>query len=310
MTQALTMAVLVLAVIVIALVVAVFALARQVGILYERISPMGALMLDLCLVGLAIVLTTLAMALLLGGLAGIDLDQPGNGPAGHAVELLVILWIAAMLLFRNAYFLYFELGPRGATPGKRITGIRVAARDGGRLSPEMVIARNLLRDIELFLPLAFLASASDGGDMGLAGLAATGWFLIFALFPLFNRDRLRAGDLIAGSWVVEAPRLKLEDALSAGAASRAASPQTGAAYRFGEAELAIYGEYELQTLERVLREDRPEALAAVHEAICRKIDWHPGAGDERAFLEAYYTQLRARLESGLRLGKRKADKFG
>ena len=46
MTQALTMAVLVLAVIVIALVVAVFALARQVGILYERISPMGALMLD------------------------------------------------------------------------------------------------------------------------------------------------------------------------------------------------------------------------------------------------------------------------
>lgn len=278
--------------------------------LASRGSRFGALALDLCFVGLAIVLTTLAMVLLLGGLAGIDLEQPGNGPAGHAVELLVILWIAAMFLFRNAYFLYFELGPRGATPGKRITGIRVAARDGGRLSPEMVIARNLLRDIELFLPLAFLASASDGGDMGLAGLTATGWFLIFALFPLFNRDRLRAGDLIAGSWVVEAPRLKLEDALSAGAAARATSPQTGAAYRFGEAELAIYGEYELQTLERVLREDRPEALAAVHEAICRKIGWHPGAGDERAFLQAYYTQLRARLESGLRLGKRKADKFG
>ena len=34
-----------------------------------------------------------------------------------------------------------------------------------------------------------------------------------------------------------------------------------------------------------------------------------GGGDERAFLEAYYTQLRARLESGMRLGKRKADKF-
>ncbi len=46
MIQALTMAVLVLAVIVLALVVAVFALARQVGILYERIAPMGALMLD------------------------------------------------------------------------------------------------------------------------------------------------------------------------------------------------------------------------------------------------------------------------
>lgn len=278
--------------------------------LASRGSRFGALVLDLCLVGLTIVLTTLALALVLGGLAGIDLDQPGDGPVGRAVELLVILWIAAMFLFRNAYFLYFELGPRGATPGKRITGIRVAARDGGRLTPEMIIARNLLRDIELFLPLAFIASASDGGDMGLAGLAATGWFLIFALFPLFNRDRLRAGDLIAGSWVVEAPRMPLEDALSAAPAARAASQQTGVAYRFGEAELAIYGEYELQTLERVLREDRPEALAAVHEAICRKIGWHPGAGDERAFLEAYYTQLRARLESGLRLGKRKADKFG
>ena len=84
---------------------------------------------------------------------------------------------------------------------------------------------------------------------------------------------------------------------------------TGASYRFSEKELAVYGEYELQTLERVLREGRPEAIASVHEAICRKIGWNPGAGDERAFLEAYYAQLRARLEGGMRFGKRKADKF-
>lgn len=84
---------------------------------------------------------------------------------------------------------------------------------------------------------------------------------------------------------------------------------TGAAYRFGEAELSVYGEYELQTLERVLRDGRPEAMAAVAEAICRKIGWAPGSGDERAFLEAFYAQLRARLEGGMRFGKRKADKF-
>jgi len=47
----------------------------------------------------------------------------------------------------------------------------------------------------------------------------------------------------------------------------------------------------------------------VHEAICRKIGWDPGSGDERAFLDAYYAQLRARLEAGMRMGKRKADKF-
>ena len=54
---------------------------------------------------------------------------------------------------------------------------------------------------------------------------------------------------------------------------------------------------------------RPEALAAVQEAICRKIGWDPGAGDERAFLEAFYAQLRERLEADMRFGKRKADKF-
>ncbi|OYZ41155.1 MAG: hypothetical protein B7Y31_06190, partial [Novosphingobium sp. 16-62-11] len=68
------------------------------------------------------------------------------------------------------------------------------------------------------------------------------------------------------------------------------------------------GEYELQVLERVLRENRADGLRDVTEAICRKIGWNAGAGDERAFLEAYYAQLRARLETGMRFGKRKADK--
>jgi hypothetical protein len=187
-----------------------------------------------------------------------------------------------------------------------MTGIRIAARDGGRLSAEMVIARNLLRDIELFLPLVFIASASGGGDEGAAGIAAVAWFLIFALFPCFNKDRLRAGDLIAGTWVVEAPKRKLEAAMSA-VVTRAPSDHT---YKFGDAELAPYGEYELQTLERVLRENRPEALTSVAEAICAKIGWTaPSEGHERAFLEAYYTQLRAHLETGMRFGTRKADKF-
>jgi hypothetical protein len=187
-----------------------------------------------------------------------------------------------------------------------MSGIRIAARDGGRLSAEMVIARNLLRDIELFLPVVFVTSASRGGDTGAASLAAAAWFLLFALFPCFNKDRLRAGDLIAGTWVVEAPKRKLEPAMSAVAAPSPAEH----AYKFGDAELAPYGEYELQTLERVLREGRTEALASVAEAICGKIGWTaPGVGHERPFLEAYYTQLRAHLETGMRFGTRKADKF-
>ena len=46
MNEALLVAVVVLWVLVLALVVAVFALARQIGVLYERVAPMGALMMD------------------------------------------------------------------------------------------------------------------------------------------------------------------------------------------------------------------------------------------------------------------------
>ena len=264
----------------------------------------GALFLDFLLIGLVMAGVTGALLYLGIGVFGVGNVADRHDSVGRALQFVFVLWIAAMFLLRNAWFLFFELGPRGATPGKRSQRIRVAARDGGRLTAEMVIARNLLRDVELFLPISFLLAAREGGgDMGPAGIAAAGWFLIFALFPLFNRDALRAGDLIAGTWVVEAPKTRLAPALS----RAVAGPSAG--YRFGEAELSVYGEYELQVLERVLREDRAEALVAVYQRICRKIGWEAGTGDERAFLEAYYTQLRARLEAGMRFGRRKADKF-
>ena len=276
--------------------------------LASRGTRFGALLIDLTIIVAVILVTSIALSIIAAKLLttnGATLDQ-ASPKFDSAVEFVLIFYIALLFLLRHGYFLFFELGPRGATPGKRMTGVRVAARDGGRLTTEMVLARNLLRDAELTLPLVALFSLADGG---LAEWAAMAWLAVFALFPLFNRDRLRAGDLVAGSWVVEAPRLRLADALSTSeTAASGTSQATGASYKFGEEELAIYGEYELQTLERVLREDRAEAMAAVHEAICRKLGWNPGAGDERAFLEAYYTQLRARLEGGMRMGQRKADK--
>ena len=280
----------------------------------SRSSRAGALMIDLGIIGLAMLLTTLLLILVLFGTLQVADDAfDGSGPAGRVLQVFAVGWIVAMFLFRNAYFLYFELRPRGATPGKRLAGIRIAARDGAQLTAEAVIARNLMRDIELFLPAVFFAQAGQGGDIGLATFAALAWLGVFLAIPLVNRDRLRAGDIIAGSWVVEAPRTRLAAVLATGAAARdGTSEVTGARFRFGEAELAAYGEYELQTLERVLRDGRSENLVAVAEAICRKIGWEPGRpgirGDERAFLEAYYAQLRARLEKRMRFGKRKADK--
>ncbi|WP_324261570.1 RDD family protein [Altererythrobacter sp. H2] len=270
----------------------------------SRGARAGALILDMVILFMSALLVTLLLIYLASGLFSLDaeIDQAGAG------EFLLVIWTLFWFFLWNGYFIVMELGPRGATFGKRAVGIRVAARDGGRLTAEAVLARNLLRDIELFLPLVLLMVAPSG-DAGNAGMAATLWFLVFMLFPFFNRDALRAGDLVAGTWVVDAPRTRLADALSTQGAMRDhASAVTGAAYRFGAEELSIYGEYELQTLERVLREGRPEAMAAVHQAICRKIGWEPGAGDERAFLEAFYAQLRARLEGGMRFGKRKKDK--
>ncbi|KPF64678.1 RDD family protein [Porphyrobacter sp. AAP60] len=280
----------------------------------SRGSRAGALMLDVMIIVFGLLAFYLILLWIAGGLlTGTGLD-PAAAPQG-AQEFMQIILVLIGFFTWYGYFLVQELGPRGATLGKRITGIRVAARGGSRLTPEAVIARNLLRDIEIFYPLLTLlilalTSADTNEEIGPLGWVMTGWFALFLLFPFFNRDALRAGDIIAGTWVVERPRTKLADALSTqGAAARRTSDLTGVRYEFGEAELAVYGEKELQTLERMLREARPDALTAVHATICRKIGWEPGAGDERAFLEAFYAQLRAKLEGEMRFGKRKADKF-
>lgn len=263
-----------------------------------------ALFFDLAFIAVLIVATTIALLQVAGGVADAVRRAEQGSAGGSAMQFLMILWIVMMFLFRNAYFLFFELGPRGATLGKRICGIRIAARDGGRLSAEMVIARNLFRDIELFMPLVFIASA--GADSGWAWLTAIGWLLIFMLMPLFNRDRLRAGDIIAGTWVLERPLRRLETALSLHEKSPAV--ETEREYRFTETQLEVYGEFELQALERVLRDARGASIEAVYQTIAAKIERNDGWNDERRFLEAYYTQLRARLEAGMRMGRRKADK--
>ena len=272
----------------------------------SRGSRVGALILDFAILYLGMMLFLLLLSWIAGGLFEEVVEGAEETVAG-AGEFLFIVLVLFMFLARYGYFLGFELGPRGATLGKRAVGIRVAARDGGKLTPEAVIARNLLRDIELFMPLVFLMVAPSG-EMGSFGYAGLAWLLVILAIPFLNKDALRAGDIIAGTWVVEAPRTKLADTLSTQGAAKGTSTLTGVRYDFGEAELAVYGERELQTLERVLRDDQPDAISAVHETICRKIGWDPGAGDERAFLEAFYAQLRHKLESDMRFGKRKLDK--
>ena len=278
----------------------------------SRSARFGALVLDLILVIVALIAFSMLLDFISGGVAG-SVGEETIGNVVAASEFLSIGGIIFAFFGWYGYFLIQELGPRGATFGKRAVGIRVAARKGGRLTPEAIIARNLLRDVEVFYPLVYLivvlVLSLIGELSGALIWAAVAWFLLFAFFPYFNKDALRAGDIIAGTWVIETPKTKLADAISTqGAAAQGSSDVTGARYDFGERELSVYGEHELQTLERMLREGNDEALLAVHATICRKIGWDPGEGDERAFLEAFYAQLRSRLENDLRFGKRKADK--
>jgi uncharacterized RDD family membrane protein YckC len=274
-------------------------------VIASRSARVGALVLDFLFIIIALVLMQF---LILWIASGLFRSITSGGEMNGAVEFVIIVYILTIFFARYGYFLMMELGPRGATFGKRMVGIRVAARNGARLTPEAVIARNLVRDIELFMPFVLLMVAPEG-EMGSFGVAGLGWFIVIMSIPFFNKDALRAGDIIAGTWVVEAPRTQLADALSTqGSVGATSSTVTGTRYEFGEAELGIYGERELQTLERLLRDGNDEALSAVHTTICRKIGWDPGAGDERAFLEAFYGQLRRRLETNMRFGTRKADK--
>lgn len=266
----------------------------------------GALILDIVIIFALILAITLTGALAMWAIE--SFGGKGNFTGGGPGNFIIVLWIIGVFLFRNAYFLYFELGDRAATWGKRALGIRVASRDGGRLTAEAVIARNIVRDIELFLPLMFL-TAGGANDTITSFTAWSGfiWVAIFLLFPFFNKDRLRCGDLIAGTWVIHNVKRKLGEVVAPSGTVGDSTKDN--IYQFSEADLSVYGEYELQTLEQVLRTGTDDALATVTNAICAKIGWQPGSGDERIFLENYYTALRAKLERGMRFGKRRKDKF-
>ena len=268
--------------------------------LHFRVATAGdraaAFLLDLLLVAIATVLLVLLASLALGG--------PGGG-----VPIAIAL-VGAFLL-RSFYFMGFELRWRGMTPGKKRLGLRVIDRHGGALTTEAVVSRNLVRDLEVFLPLGALVAPEQLWDSapGWAMALALVWLAFCALLPLFNRDRLRVGDLVGGTLVVASPGAVLLTDLVA--ATQPAVGQ-GTQYTFSEAQLDVYGIYELQVLEDVLRRDaarpNPSELAAIADRIRKKITWQGEVRDTQRFLREFYAALRARNEKRLLFGKRKADK--
>jgi len=221
---------------------------------------------------------------------------------------IVFVGVLMLVLFflRNLYFIHFELSARGATPGKRAVGIRVIDRRGGPLLASAVIARNLTRELELFLPVSMLISTLAGAAGGHWGyLLLLGWVVCFLALMFFNRDRMRAGDLIAGTLVIVLPRQRLLNDLV----------EARARFAFADRQLMAYGKRELQVLEDLLRRpgdrETQALLADVCDRICRKIDWPQPVppADTALFLRDFYTAQRAFLEREQLFGRPRADKF-
>jgi uncharacterized RDD family membrane protein YckC len=246
-------------------------------------------------------------------------ELAGGGPWMSAFLLIVAFVI------RNFYFVVFETRWQGLTPGKRIVGIRVVDARGGQLEAGAILGRNLIREIEVWQPLAFLLA---GGDMwpdapSWAKIVSGGWLFVFLLMPLFNRDRLRIGDMLGGTRVVVQPKpLLLPDLADAAVMPQLFAPgfshaETKPMFPFKPEQLDHYGIYELQVLEGVLRGGgdgttmaHVEAMATVAQKIHLKISYHVPVRHHQyeRFLRDFYTALRAHLEKKMLFGQRREDK--
>ncbi|WP_409433261.1 RDD family protein [Litorimonas sp. RW-G-Af-16] len=257
----------------------------------------GALFIDLIIM---VVIMIASFFIVVYGVTGMS-SLGRQAVSEFALSLLILVFF----FLRSFYFMAFEMGPRAATPGKRIMKIRVAARGKPRLTANAVFARNALREIELFLPISFLFGAGSNGVDGWINLFGMIWVGIFVLFPFFNKDNLRGGDLIAGTWVVKAPRPVLAQDLATVADGLSAQ------FAFTPEQIDAYGVKELHVLEDVLRRKDPTVMNDVAIRIRRKIGWVSESAGERDidFLQAYYKALRGRLETKLLMGVRREDKF-
>jgi len=218
-------------------------------------------------------------------------------------EAATLIWLLGAFVLRNFYFIGFELRGGAATPGKRAMGLRLIARDGGRLTADAVFARNAMRELEIFLPASFIFARGAGVDGALIALGAL-WSLVFVVFPLFNRDRLRLGDIAAGTMVIKAPKTVLRRDLLQDA------PATVGGVAFTQTQLDAYGIKELHVLEQVLRRGDRRTIAEVARRIRGKIAWDgPLDVTDQSFLAAYYSALRGRLEGQALLGRRRRDKY-
>jgi uncharacterized RDD family membrane protein YckC len=226
------------------------------------------------------------------------------------IEAMFALLMLCVFLIRVPYYILAELVWNGRTVGKRVVGIRVINAEGRRLTPHQIVARNLMKEVELFTPVTMVFTVDAMSGLGV--LLTLVWVLAVLIVPLANRRWQRLGDMVAGTIVVDNPRNVLLPDL---ALSLPTQGSARPAFDFLPAHLDIYGRFELQTLEKVLRDpvrgEEPPDFGQISRTIIRKIGYADPVrpGQERAFLNAFYRAQREHLETLRLFGNRREDKF-
>lgn len=235
------------------------------------------------------------------------------GLNGFFSPVVSIFWSFFLLAMRLPYFLFQEYYFRGQTIGKKVVGIRVVDEAGGRLRFSSLVVRTITREVEVLYPTMFFFTLwfnlqTLNFEYGWETWVMIAWLLFVGVFPFLNKDRKRLGDMLAGTVVVAVPKPKLGKDLGAA--------KVGQNFSFTLQQLAAYGEFEVQVLQRVLQQGENQTagqqdLRAIVDAIAKKVRYTSRIpkGTERDFLTAFYLAQRKYLEEGMLVGKRKASKL-
>jgi uncharacterized RDD family membrane protein YckC len=238
-----------------------------------------------------------------------------------AIWLGIFDWNALGALFalvgfflRTPYYVLSELVWNGRTFGKKVTGIRVISQDGRRLTPHQIVARNILKEVEIFLPFGLFAGMLV--ELDAVSLVLGIFFLIVVFIPVFHKRKQRLGDMLAGTVVVDQPKaVLLPDLALVTPVTTLTHSASGAEFLFRAEHLDIYGRYELQVLEDILRnppkiDAARDRMVTVARTIHRKtgFDLPLPQGQEWDFLVAFYRQQREYLESRQLFGDTREDK--
>lgn len=210
-----------------------------------------------------------------------DLFRP-DGEGAQAFLTILAAYQVLVFLVQWGYFVFAEMVWNGASPGKRLLGLRVI-RDGGYpITFTSSVLRNLGRIADL--------------------LPGTGLVALVAMF--FNRDEKRLGDVLAGTVVVRESR---EDAAFEPFEGQRHSALSERRFAFNRAALSSLGPEHLQVLRSWYRRAPSLPPAAADRLRARLADafarrtlpadrWPVDDGERDALLRELLLALRERLE--------------